>query len=254
MKRERLIGKKLIVLDSIDSTNNYLSKFINETIVLNGTVILAHNQTKGRGQRGNHWESEEGKNLTFSIYLKTDFLNLSQSFLLSMVVCNSIHELVARYTDKAKIKWPNDVLIDGKKISGILIENSLHQTSLNNSIIGIGLNVNQESFSKKNPAISLIQFTNQALNKEEVLAEFCSIFDRNFLELEQGHFLKAKNYYFSNLIGYRTELDYKWTNNNEAFKGEILSVEDNGLLKMLINRKNTKSIEMKEIKLIPGKK
>ena len=72
MDANLFIGKKIIELESVDSTNNYLSKYINETNVLNGSVILAHNQTKGRGQRGNEWESEDGKNLTFSIYLKTN--------------------------------------------------------------------------------------------------------------------------------------------------------------------------------------
>ena len=133
MKRKRLIGKKLIVLDSVDSTNNYLSKFVNETIVLNGTVILAHNQTKGRGQRGNVWESEDGKNLTFSMYLKTDFLALDQNFILSITICNSIHELISNYTKKALIKWPNDLFVEGKKICGILIENSIHACRENKS-------------------------------------------------------------------------------------------------------------------------
>ncbi len=247
---EQIIGNTLIELDSVDSTNNYLSKLANRTIVENGTVILAHYQTEGKGQRGNSWESEKGSNLTFSIYLDSSFLKLSQNFLLSMMVCNSVHELIAKYTNKAFIKWPNDVLIYNKKTCGILIENSIQKAHLSQSIIGIGLNLTQKQFDINSKATSLQSHVNRSLENNKVLNKLLAILDKNYKTLSQGNQLAIKNYYYQHLLGYKTELNYEWTSTNECFVGEILELEDTGLLKMRVNKEEIKMIEMKEIRLV----
>ena len=244
------IGQTIIELDSVDSTNNYLSKLANETIVENGSVILAHYQTNGKGQRGNTWESEKGSNLTFSIYLEVSFLKVTQNFILSMMVCNSVHELISKYTDKAVIKWPNDLLIDDKKVCGILIENSIQGNSLSKSIIGIGINVLQDVFEKNTQATSLQLHTAIQLDKKKVLNEFLALLSKNYTLLSQGNQLAIKNYYYQHLLGYKSKLTYSWTATSERFVGEILEVEDTGLLRMEINMKEIRVIEMKEIKLV----
>ncbi len=244
------IGHTIIELDSVDSTNNYLSKLANETIVENGSVILAHYQTHGKGQRGNNWESEAGSNLTFSVYLNMSFLKLSQNFLLSMMVCNSVHELISNYSNKVEIKWPNDLLIESKKVCGILIENSIQKKHLSNSIIGIGLNVSQTQFAHNSGATSLQSHTSETLDKKLVLKKLLAILDNNYNILTQGNQLAIKNYYYQNLLGYQTGLTYEWKDTNSQFLGEILDVEDTGLLKMKVNQKEIRFIEMKEIRMV----
>lgn len=250
MDANLFIGRNIIELESVDSTNNYLSKYINETNVLNGSVILAHNQTKGRGQRGNDWESEIGKNLTFSIYLKTNYLSLNNSFLLSMAVCNALHKLVSIYCNSVQIKWPNDILISKEKVAGILVENSLKGMNLNHSIIGVGINVNQSKFSLNTNATSLSLNTNNELDKPYILNQYFKLLEIQIRMLEANKVLEIKEYYYSNLIGYKKELDYLILKENKQIKGEILEVKNNGFLVMKINQKDIKEFEMKEIKLL----
>ncbi|MEN8928951.1 MAG: biotin--[acetyl-CoA-carboxylase] ligase [Flavobacteriales bacterium] len=250
MDANLFIGKKLIELDSVDSTNNYLSKLINETNVPNGSVILAHNQTKGRGQRGNDWESENGKNLTFSIYLKTNFVSLKNNFLLSIVICNSVHKLVSNYCNNTRIKWPNDLLISGNKTAGILIENTLKGANLNHSIIGIGLNVNQTIFSENSKATSMFLSAKNDIDKNYLLNQYFKILEIEFRKLELNKTEEIKAYYFSNLIGYKTELNYLIVKENKEVKGEILEVKNNGFLVMKIDQNEVREFEMKEVKLL----
>ncbi len=250
MEANLFIGKKIIELESVDSTNNYLSKYINKTNVLNGSVILAHNQTKGRGQRGNSWESEDGKNLTFSIYLKTNFISVANNFLLSMAVCNSLHELVSNYCENTQIKWPNDLLVSGKKIAGILIENTLKGSSLNYSIIGIGLNVNQKKYTYNKNATSLYLESQNQLNKSVVLNKYFKYLELNIRKLELNRTEDIKAYYYANLIGYKTELDYLIVKENRQVKGEIIEVKNNGFLVMKIDQNEVREFEMKEVKLL----
>ncbi|MDB4088037.1 biotin--[acetyl-CoA-carboxylase] ligase [Flavobacteriales bacterium] len=250
MDANLFIGKKIIELESVDSTNNYLSKYINETNVLNGSVILAHNQTKGRGQRGNQWESEDGKNLTFSIYLKTNFISINNNFLLSMAVCNALHELVLNHCENTEIKWPNDILVSGKKIAGILIENTLKGVNLNYSIIGIGLNVNQSKYNQNNLATSLLLESKIEQDKQVLLNNYFKYLEIQIRKLELNKIEEIKMYYFSNLIGFKTELDYLIVKDNIQVKGEIINVKNNGFLVMKINRKEIREFEMKEVKLL----
>lgn len=250
MEANLFIGKKLIELKSVGSTNNYLSKYINKTNVLNGSVILAHNQTKGRGQRGNDWESEDGKNLTFSIYLKTNFISVQNNFLLSMAVCNALHELVSQQCENTQIKWPNDIFVSGKKIAGILIENTLKGASLNYSIIGIGLNINQGKFMRNSNATSIFLESSNEVDKFTLLNQFYKLLEVQIRRLELNKLKEIKEYYFSNLIGYQIELDYLIVRENKPVKGEIIEVKNNGFLVIKIDRNEIREFEMKEIKLV----
>ena len=248
MNNEQFIGSNLIELDSIGSTNNYLSKLANETFVENGSVILAHNQTNGKGQRGNGWESESGKNLTFSVLLQTEFLKISQNFLLSMMVCNSVHELLSQYIDKVEIKWPNDILVDNKKIAGILIENSIVNQHLHQSIIGIGVNLNQRDFSTAPQASSLALLLKKELNKKEVFTKLLTIIERNYLELKQGLWFRINSYYLNHLLGYKTEQNYQIIKTKERITGRITEVEHNGFVRIMTSDRRSQLFEMKEIK------
>ena len=156
----RTMTKKhdIIWLESVDSTNEECRRRISE--IDNLSVVAALSQTSGRGQRGNVWLSEAGKNLTFSIVLKFPATDIKSElepmlaydqFVLSEITSLSIVDLLAEHRIEAKIKWPNDIYVGDKKICGMLIENSLRGEWIQHSIIGIGLNVNQRNFDVSLP-------------------------------------------------------------------------------------------------------
>ena len=137
----------VIKLDAIDSTNEFLKRFLNEQNVENYTVITAENQTKGKGQMGAVWESETGKNLIMSILIKDFITDINQIFNLNCIVSLSVIQVLQQYSiPKLSIKWPNDIMSDTKKIGGILIENSIKNDGTIFSVVGLGLNCNQTNF------------------------------------------------------------------------------------------------------------
>lgn len=138
---------KLIVVEEISSTNDYFkSNSSNFKPLPEWTAIMAINQTAGRGQRGNSWLVEPGKNLTFSFLLRPDFLKLEAHFTLNMLISIGLLDWLEELGILAQIKWPNDILIQGKKVAGFLIENSSRAGKITQSIIGIGANINQTQF------------------------------------------------------------------------------------------------------------
>ena len=142
------IGQNLVKLSEVNSTNTYLKELVSKSEpLIEGTVIMADHQFAGRGQKDNIWYSQAGKNLTFSIYLKPSSLAVSKQFVLNMVICLGIVDALKPILgNDSKIKWPNDIYFKNNKLGGILIENSTKGYQLKESIIGIGLNVNQKDF------------------------------------------------------------------------------------------------------------
>src|SRR5690606_16121061 len=152
-------GQNLITLKRVSSTNDYLKQELSKSTPFNeGTVIMAEEQTAGKGQKGSKWISDPGKNLTFSLLLKPTFLSPVHQFDLNIAVCVSIFEtLFPLMGNQVKMKWPNDIFVNDKKLGGILIENILQGNSWKESIIGIGINVNQEDFGDLENACSIKQ-------------------------------------------------------------------------------------------------
>ena len=156
------------------STNTYLSRLA--ATLPGGTVIYTPSQTAGRGQKGNSWESEDGKNLTFSLLLKRPPVKARDQFYLSEAAALAVVEaMTAEAGDGFTVKWPNDVYWRDKKACGMLIENSLDGTDIATSIIGIGLNVNQERFLSDAPnPVSLINITGHEHDLMALLKRVCS--------------------------------------------------------------------------------
>ncbi len=144
------IGQHIIELDSVDSTNSYLKNLLSNSKPLpDGTVIMADHQYAGRGQSNNEWQTEYGKNLTFSIYLKPNFLTLNHQFNLNKAISLGINDCLRTIIGEGcKIKWPNDIYYENQKLGGVLIENITSGSNIKASIIGISLNVNQITFSE----------------------------------------------------------------------------------------------------------
>ena len=156
------------------STNTYLSRLA--ATLPGGTVIYTPSQTAGRGQKGNSWESEDGKNLTFSMLLKHPPVKARDQFYLSEAASLAVVEALSHEAGNGfTVKWPNDIYWQDKKVCGMLLENSLNGGDIAHCIVGIGLNVNQERFVSDAPnPVSLINITGHEHDLETLLKRVCS--------------------------------------------------------------------------------
>ncbi|KAA6312566.1 Bifunctional ligase/repressor BirA, partial [termite gut metagenome] len=141
----------LIRLEETDSTSRYLTTLCEHNEVEEFTIVLSHFQTAGRGQREHSWKSEAGKNLLFSMALYPSFLEVRNQFLLSQIMSLSMKEGLGEFASGFSLKWPNDIYWEEKKIGGMLIENDLVGNRIRRSIVGIGININQEKFHPSLP-------------------------------------------------------------------------------------------------------
>jgi BirA family biotin operon repressor/biotin-[acetyl-CoA-carboxylase] ligase len=222
------IGRNLITLKEVDSTNTFLKDALSKsTPLLDGTVIMADKQFAGRGQSGNSWHSEAGKNLTFSILLNPGFLPIERQFDLNIAISLALNDFLNKYlAGKAFIKWPNDSYVDNKKIGGILIENIVHGNSIKHAIIGIGINVNQEEFSGDlRNVTSLKQALHQDYNLMQLLGEICSFIEGRYLQLKAGNSDKLNDEYLRQLY-----LKDEWA--SFCFDKQIQSGKIHGITKI----------------------
>ena len=174
---------KTLWLDTIDSTNSEALRRLPE--LADGTVLAAREQTAGRGQRGNTWFTEPGKNLTFSIVLKNLPLSAPEAIRLNYLTSVAVASFLEFHGVTAAIKWPNDIYVDGRKICGMLIENTLGPGGrLMASVIGIGINMNQMVFPQLANATSLALCTGKEYALEPALEEFLRWFEGLFSQLD----------------------------------------------------------------------
>ena len=157
---------KTVWLESVDSTNSYIKSHAEVEPL---TIYAALRQFAGRGQRGNIWESEPGRNLTISFWFEPEAIKPAAQFVISEAVALSLKLLLEKYGIAAKVKWPNDIYVEDKKICGILIENSIIGSSISKSIVGIGLNVNQLEFVSDAPnPVSMAKLLHRQFSLDEV--------------------------------------------------------------------------------------
>ena len=218
-------------LDATDSTNSYLKELVREGAPQNWTVVSTGQQMQGRGQQGAAWFSDTGKNLAFSILIKEIGLKASDQFLLNCAVSQGIFKALQAFdVPRLKVKWPNDIMSGSSKLAGILIENSLVSDRITHSIVGIGLNVNQEEFPPYLPdAVSMKQRTKNHYNLNavlEALVESIKV-EIGFIETGQYETLRA-NY---NEHMYRRNVPHMFrVPSGQPFLAEITGTTDNGLL------------------------
>ena len=224
------VGQYIIELSSVDSTNNYLIDLSQNISLLEGTVIVAKEQTAGKGQRNNRWSSEAGKSLCISILLKPK-LDVSQQFLFNKFIALSLCQALINYSLKTKIKWPNDILIDSKKVAGILVENSIRGSKIEKSIVGIGVNINN-NISQLPSATSLADCLNTIPTVSELLELICKNIEKNYFLLKQKPSM-INELYHQNL--FQKGGVQKFSKNGESFDGIINSVNDNGQLLVEVN-------------------
>ena len=242
-------GKTPITLAEVDSTNNYANHLILSEAAEEGTVVLAHYQKKGRGQVGNQWESEAGKNLLLSVILYPQFLMAEQQFFISKVVSLALYDCLKKEVGEVAIKWPNDLYIGGKKIGGILIENAIKGRFLLHSVAGIGLNLNQERFLSNAPnPVSLKQLTGKTYDIENIAEIFTEQLFFWYDKLKRGNFEEISADYFAHLfrIG-------KWSlfrKNDLQFEARITGVGEYGQLLLEDRQGEITSYMFKEVEFV----
>ena len=239
----------LLHLEQTDSTNHYLKTICNESSVTELTTVVADYQTSGRGQRGNSWESEAGKNLLFSFVIYPTFLEARRQFLLSQLISLAIKEELDRYAEGFSIKWPNDIYWHEQKIACILIENDLTGCCLGRSIAGIGLNVNQTVFYSTAPnPVSLYQITQQTHNCLDLLSTIMKRVQREYRSVQNGEATHTAARYRAAL--FRGKGMHRYEDNHGEFIAEIIDIEPEGILVLQDDKGRKRRYAFKEVKYL----
>jgi BirA family biotin operon repressor/biotin-[acetyl-CoA-carboxylase] ligase len=225
------IGQKIVTLPIVDSTNDYLKNELSKSAPLpEGTVILAEHQFAGRGQTNNTWDSEPGKNLTFSILLTPSFLVPDKQFILNKAISIAINDvLTAIIGSEVKIKWPNDIYINDHKLGGILIENIIQGAKWKHAIVGIGLNINQTNFpGYLKRATSLKKISGHDHDLNELLEAICKNIEVRYLQLRTGEFEQISLQYLNRV--YWLGEEHLFRTEGTENRGKIVDINEQGLL------------------------
>lgn len=242
-------GQKLISLKRVSSTNDYLKQELSKSTPFpEGTVIMAEEQFMGRGQVGSRWEGEPGKNLTFSLLLRPDFLPAHQQFQLNIAISSAIHRVLSSFLGGAtKVKWPNDILVGDRKLGGILIENSVQGTHIRESVVGIGINVNQTDYHYAPRACSIRQLLHREYIITDLLYDLCGSIEQSYRQLKAFDFLAQKQYYIAHLYGLGQNKTFRQQNNERI--GSITGVDPQGRLIIRFGE-DTETFAFKEIEML----
>jgi BirA family biotin operon repressor/biotin-[acetyl-CoA-carboxylase] ligase len=240
---------KLIKLDAIDSTNDFLKGLSTTQELENFTVVTAENQTKGRGQMGAIWNSEKSKNLIMSVFVKDLLVGVQGIYQFNIATALAIVQVLKTFNIKdLSIKWPNDIMAGNFKLAGILIENSFKSDGSIVTIIGIGLNVNQTNFDNLPKASSMAVVANSFFDKEELVVLIVEQLKTNLKLLDvDSQFLWDK--YLELLFKKGVPMPFK-INNNKPFMGIIKGVSKTGKLMVLLEDDSVAEFSLKEIQML----
>ena len=230
---------KVVHIDETDSTNHWLKAHGEGTM-----VVVTDYQTAGKGCGSNSWESERGRNLTFSMLIHPEGLAAKKQFWITEVVSVALCNTLERYINKKMdIKWPNDIYVGDQKICGILIENRLQGTAIKDCIIGIGLNVNQQAFLSDAPnPVSMWQLTGRETDRKALLEAFLQAFNEAW---ESETIAKA---YRQRL--YRREGYHAYSDKDGRFEAELRNVMPDGRLELEDKNGNVRNYAFKEVKFL----
>ncbi len=240
----------IVRLEEVGSTNAFALDLISKGKVEEGTIIITDNQTSGRGVDGNRWESEPGKNLTFSLVVYPHYLSADYQFYLNKAFSLGIYDLVSSYCgEKTSIKWPNDIYFDKGKMAGILVQNGIQGNKFNYCIAGIGLNVNQLHFTTRdtNP-VSIAMVTGREHDLDTLLVELCRKIYLRLEMLRSGQWEQIDRDYLSVLFQINEEARYLYK--GREIEGRITGVNRFGYLVLELSSNKVIECDLKELRFI----
>ena len=227
------VGKNLIFLPVTDSTNSHAMELLKNVNLPEGTTVQAAQQSNGKGQRGATWVAEPESNLTLSVILRPGFLRVHESFFLYLIAAlatyDTTSQLLADSQFDVRIKWPNDIYVNGNKSCGILIENKLNSDFVSATVIGIGMNVNQLSFEGLN-ATSLAILMGKSIDLRKAADVLFSHLEKYYLLLRNRQLQQLRQLYTSRMLGLGQELSFNYR--SEIKRLRIEGITDSGLLRL----------------------
>ena len=224
------IEPRLIHIAETDSTNRYLRMIIETERLVSGSIVHADFQTAGRGVSGSSWESEAGKNLTFSVLYYPEDIPANRSFIIAEMASLCVKFTLEKYIHDVTVKWPNDVYCGDKKITGILIENTLFQGKITQSIIGIGINVNQALFHSEAPnPVSMAQVADVEFDRMTIMNDFRQIFMEQCGRLSKLHNFAVVHDNYLNAL-YRKTGFHSYRDCQGVFEAVLHDIEPTGHL------------------------
>lgn len=240
---------RIVRVEEAASTNSLIRELIKDESLPEGSAVVANFQTEGRGQVGNVWESEAGKNLLLSVVLYPSCVPANRQFLISQIAALSVKETLDAYIEHVSVKWPNDIYWEDKKICGMLIENDISGHHLYCSIIGIGININQPSFRGNAPnPISLYQILGKEIDREEVLSRFFSVFYREYINLLKEAYEDVRVRYRAAL--YRGDGFHVYEDADGKFEACVYDIEPTGHLLLKLNDGSVRRYAFKEVSFV----
>ncbi len=249
--RTTWVGSEFIYIDKVDSTNSFLKTIPSENFV-HGTIVLTDHQKKGRGQYEKNWEAAPYQNLTFTFGFRPPSGN--RLSLLTLATATAIAKVIQQYTaDKILIKWPNDLIVNGKKIGGILTECIFNGPKPDRVIIGAGINIFQEEYSNKikNKTISLCDITNREISKEILLSQILSETELNYHRWHKYE-IDLQREINQNLIGYGEWVDITIYDKMQDQKFKFIGISDKGELLMLNEQLDVNKFSYEQIRIFPA--
>lgn len=229
---QQSIGSQVFRFEECSSTNDVMRNLSEINTAHHGAVVMSNFQTHGRGQAGNIWESISQKNIMLSVLVMPPSILADEQVYLNLFACLSVFDFVnAYFPNQTKIKWPNDIYVNDKKIAGLLIENSIQGTSIKNSIIGIGININQQQFENAH-AISFSVLLKKDIELDTCRNELLVFLNKRYEELSLHLKYKLMNDYLNVL--YKKEVKSMFKVGNEMLEGEIIGIDNFGRLKLKV--------------------
>ena len=239
---------EVLRLSETTSTNDEAKRLMLQSMAQK-VIVMTDYQTAGRGQTGNTWESERGKNLLFSVGVRPAFLPARRQFLLLQVMSLAVAQTLVQYTDNISIKWPNDIYWCDKKISGTLIENELSGESIRQCVLGTGINVNQEHFVSDAPnPVSLRQILGHDVPRDRLFMDFLKHFETFYSRLESGESESLAQQYGDSL--YWREGMHPYRDSRGTFRAFIDCVEPDGHLLLRTDEGQVRRYAFKEVSFL----
>lgn len=250
IKNTLFVGKVFLDLPEISSTNAYAAELISQKKPAEGTVVSTFQQTSGRGQIGSSWESEPNQNIALSVILYPTFLPVREQFVLNLAVSLAVRDFIAKYIEKpVKVKWPNDIYVENRKIVGILIQNTIGQNALQTSIVGIGINVNQTNFHSAPNATSFALETGKSYDLYKLIERLCLSLEQRYVKLKNStDYQSIREAYLGHLYRF-DELAHFRRADGSTFQGKIVDIADSGKLVVASDRER-EEFAIKEIRFV----